>query len=147
MGSVKFKDLKAFVRYDGSGRVVAGSLVFRKKKPKNGRWSEISSNLCCNASGSTTTTTTQGSSTPILRWQYSTINSPEEVCLSNNLLPFSFNGSTLCNSTEIYLNTTTIGGPGDVFYGAFNGSARLWSVLDQNTATQFFITTCYSVSC
>lgn len=60
MGSVKFKDLKAYVRYDGSGRVVAGSLVFRKKKPKNGRWSEISSNLCCNASGSTTTTTTQG---------------------------------------------------------------------------------------
>lgn len=41
MGSVKLKDLKAFVRYDGSGRVVAGSLVFRKKKPKNGRWVEI----------------------------------------------------------------------------------------------------------
>lgn len=61
MGSVKFKDLKAYVRYDGSGRVVAGSLVFRKKKPKNGRWSEISSNLCCNANpSSTTTTTTQG---------------------------------------------------------------------------------------
>lgn len=60
MGSVKFKDLKAYVRYDGSGRVVAGSLVFRKKKPKNGRWSEISSNLCCNASGTTTTTTTSG---------------------------------------------------------------------------------------
>lgn len=60
MGSVKFKDLKAYVRYDGSGRVVAGSLVFRKKKPKNGRWMEISSNLCCNASGTTTTTTTQG---------------------------------------------------------------------------------------
>ena len=61
MGSVKFKDLKAYVRYDGSGRVVAGSLVFRKKKPKNGRWQEISSNLCCNANpSSTTTTTTQG---------------------------------------------------------------------------------------
>lgn len=60
MGSVKFKDLKAFVRYDGSGRVVAGSLVFRKKKPKNGRWSEISSNLCCNPGGNTTTTTTTG---------------------------------------------------------------------------------------
>ena len=67
MGSVKFKDLKAYVRYDGSGRVVAGSLVFRKKKPKNGRWMEISSNLCCNASGSTTTTTTTqggGGATP-----------------------------------------------------------------------------------
>lgn len=60
MGSVKFKDLKAYVRYDGSGRVVAGSLIFRKKKPKNGRWSEVSSNLCCNASSTTTTTTTGG---------------------------------------------------------------------------------------
>jgi len=60
MGSVKLKDLKAFVRYDGSGRVVSGSLIFRKKKPKNGRWSEITKNLCCTESGTTTTTTTQG---------------------------------------------------------------------------------------
>lgn len=63
MGSVKLKDLKAFVRYDGSGRVVSGSLVFRKKKPKNGRWGEITKNLCCNPGSnpsSTTTTTTQG---------------------------------------------------------------------------------------
>jgi len=48
MGSSKLKDLKAFVRYDGSGRVVAGSLVFRKNKPKNGRWVEIPKSLCCN---------------------------------------------------------------------------------------------------
>jgi hypothetical protein len=62
MGSVKLKDLKAYVRYDGSGRVVAGSLVFRKKKPKNGRWVEITKNECCDLSpnSSTTTTTTQG---------------------------------------------------------------------------------------
>lgn len=60
MGSVKLKDLKAYVRYDGSGRVVAGSLVFRKKKPKNGRWVEIPKNLCCNPNPSSTTTTTTG---------------------------------------------------------------------------------------
>jgi hypothetical protein len=61
MGSVKLKDLKAFVRYDGSGRVVSGSLVFRKKKPKNGRWVEITKNECCSETpSSTTTTTTQG---------------------------------------------------------------------------------------
>jgi hypothetical protein len=59
MGSVKLKDLKAFVRYDGSGRVVSGSLVFRKKKPKNGRWVEITKNECCTDNGTTTTTTTQ----------------------------------------------------------------------------------------
>jgi hypothetical protein len=67
MGSVKLKDLKAFVRYDGSGRVVSGSLVFRKKKPKNGRWGEITKNLCCTDSGTTTTTTTSVTPTAFTR--------------------------------------------------------------------------------
>lgn len=42
------KDLKAFVRYDGSGRVVAGSLIFRKKKPTVGKFQQINSYKCCN---------------------------------------------------------------------------------------------------
>lgn len=49
------KDLKAFVRIDGSGRVVAGSLILRKTKPKVGKWQEIPAYECCNP---TTTTTT-----------------------------------------------------------------------------------------
>jgi hypothetical protein len=52
------RDLKAFVRYDGSGRVVAGSLVLRKNKPKVGRWKEIQAYECCNYIPTTTTTTT-----------------------------------------------------------------------------------------
>lgn len=54
------RDLKAFVRYDGQGRVVAGSLILRKKKPKVGKWVEIQAYECCNP---TTTTTTSSSST------------------------------------------------------------------------------------
>jgi hypothetical protein len=55
------KKLKAFVRYDGSGRVVASSLILRKNKPRVGRWVEIPEYLCCNgAPSSTTTTTTNG---------------------------------------------------------------------------------------
>jgi hypothetical protein len=55
------KKLKAFVRYDGSGRVVASSLILRKNKPRVGRWFEIPEYLCCNgAPSSTTTTTTNG---------------------------------------------------------------------------------------
>jgi hypothetical protein len=46
MGNLR--DLKAFVRYDGSGRVVAGSLIFRKKKPTIGNFQEINSYKCCN---------------------------------------------------------------------------------------------------
>jgi hypothetical protein len=42
------KRLKAFVRFDGSGRVVAGSLILRKNKPKVGKWQEISAYECCN---------------------------------------------------------------------------------------------------
>ena len=52
------RNLKAYVRYDGSGRVVAGSLVLRKNKPKVGRWREIQAYECCNYIPSTTTTTT-----------------------------------------------------------------------------------------
>lgn len=52
------RDLKAYVRFDGSGRVVAGSLVLRKNKPKVGNWHEIQTYECCNEITSTTTTTT-----------------------------------------------------------------------------------------
>ena len=47
------RDLKAFVRYDGSGRVVAGSLIFRKKKPTIGNFQQVQSYQCCNFDQST----------------------------------------------------------------------------------------------
>jgi hypothetical protein len=42
------RNLKAFVRYDGSGRVVAGSLILRKNKPKVGNFQEVKAYQCCN---------------------------------------------------------------------------------------------------
>jgi hypothetical protein len=42
--------LKAYVRYDGTGRVIAGSLILQRFKPKVGNWSEIPANECCNPS-------------------------------------------------------------------------------------------------
>lgn len=39
--------LKAYVRYDGSGRVIAGSLILQRFKPKDGNWKEIGSKQCC----------------------------------------------------------------------------------------------------
>lgn len=39
--------LKAYVRYDGSGRVIAGSLILQRFKPKVGNWQEIGSKECC----------------------------------------------------------------------------------------------------
>jgi len=46
MGSNK-KDLKAYVRLDSNNNVIAGSNIFRKTVPKNGRWREIVVNTCC----------------------------------------------------------------------------------------------------
>lgn len=51
------KNLKAFVRFDGQGRVVSGSLILRKSKPKVGKWQEILAYECCNPTTTTTTTT------------------------------------------------------------------------------------------
>ncbi len=62
------RDLKAFVRFDGSGRIVAGSLILRRQKPKVGKWQEIVAYECCNETTTTTTssTTTTTTTTPPL---------------------------------------------------------------------------------
>lgn len=45
------RDLKAYVRFDGTGRIVPGSLVLRRSIPKNGNWKEITAYECCNSLG------------------------------------------------------------------------------------------------
>ena len=42
------RDLKAYSRFDGTGRIVPGSTVLRRNKPKNGNWKEIQAYECCN---------------------------------------------------------------------------------------------------
>ena len=42
------KKLKAFSRIDGNGRIVPGSTVLRKQKPKVGTWEENKTYQCCN---------------------------------------------------------------------------------------------------
>lgn len=39
---------KAYVRYDGSGRVIPGSLILNRFKPAVGNWKETPAYLCCN---------------------------------------------------------------------------------------------------
>ena len=58
------RNLKAFVRFDGSGRIVVGSLILRKNKPKVGKWKEIQAYECCNYEPITITFNT-GDSLPI----------------------------------------------------------------------------------
>ena len=57
------RPLKAYVRFDGSGRIVAGSLILRRNRPRVGRWREIQAYECCNYVPTTTTTTSSSSTT------------------------------------------------------------------------------------
>jgi hypothetical protein len=50
--------LKAFVRFDGSGRIVPSSLIVQAFKPKVGNYQEIDAKECCNYVPPTTTSTT-----------------------------------------------------------------------------------------
>ena len=52
------RDLKAFVRYDGTGRVIAGGPILQRFKPKVGNWVEIDAYECCNPTTTSTTTPT-----------------------------------------------------------------------------------------
>jgi len=62
MGTINQRPLHAYVRFDGSGRVVAGSLILRRKMPKVGKWEEIPAYECCNPTTSTTSTTSTSTS-------------------------------------------------------------------------------------
>ena len=42
------RDLKAYSRFDGTGRIVPGSTVLRRNKPKVGTWIEVQAYECCN---------------------------------------------------------------------------------------------------
>lgn len=55
--------LKAYVRFDGSGRIIAGSLILQRFKPKVGNWQEIDANECCNPTTTTTTSSTTSTTT------------------------------------------------------------------------------------
>ena len=49
--------LKGYVRIDGQGRVVSGSLILRQKIPRVGKWEEVPAYECCNYTTTTSTTT------------------------------------------------------------------------------------------
>ena len=57
MATIDKRPLKAFVRFDGTGRIVPSSLILRRKKPKVGNWVEIPAFECCNPTTTTSTTT------------------------------------------------------------------------------------------
>lgn len=80
--------LKAYVRYDGTGRVIAGSLILQRFKPKVGNWQEIDANECCNYVPTTTTTTT--TETPVTTTTTSTSTSTSTTSTTTTAGPECF---------------------------------------------------------
>lgn len=72
------KDMKAYVRYDGMGKIVPSSVILAKKMPKVGKWVEIDAYECCQPTPTTHTS----------------------ICVSGFLENAEFNG------TYAYLNLT-----------------------------------------
>ena len=70
--------LKAFVRFDGSGRIVPSSLIVQAFKPKVGNYKEIDAKECCNYTTTTTTTAvpTTTTSTTVAPTTSTTTTSP-----------------------------------------------------------------------
>lgn len=71
--------LKAYVRFDGSGRIVPSSLIVQAFKPKVGNWQEIDAKECCNST--TTTTTTVGCVATL--WEYTITGTDVENSTGN----------------------------------------------------------------
>ena len=114
--------LKAYVRYDGTGRVIAGSLILQRSKPKVGNWQEIDANECCNPTTTTTTTTeapvtttTTSTSTSTSTTSTTTTAGPECFCytVDNQTagpLDYTYTdcGSEVPTSTAIQADTISI---------------------------------------
>lgn len=94
MGSINSRPLKAFVRFDGSGRIVAGSLILRKNKPKVGKWKEIPAYECCNPT--TTTTTTAAPTTTTTTSVAPTTTTTTSIIVSNAVFKVSASSATVC---------------------------------------------------
>ena len=82
MGSINKRPLNAYVRYDASGRVVAGSLVLRRKIPKNGNWKQLPDNIAYECCYPTTTTTSSSTTTaaPLPAANYSEAGDSADAC-------------------------------------------------------------------
>lgn len=107
MGSNK-RDLKAYVRYDGSGRVVAGSLILRRQKPKVGKWTEIQGYECCTDHTLTTTVGANLSALPVKMRFYCGGTLGSELLSSTGWTSTGWTGSYGAGWTHTTGNTTAL---------------------------------------
>lgn len=102
------RTLKAFVRYDGSGRVVSSSLILRKQKPKVGKWTEIQGYECCNDVTLTTTVATNLSALPVKVRFYCGGTLGSELLSSAGWTSTGWTGSYAAGFTHTTANTSVL---------------------------------------
>jgi hypothetical protein len=129
------RDLRAFVRFDGSGRIVAGSLILRKNKPKVGKWHEIQAYECCNYIPTTSTTTTQGGggTTPTAWVAYTSFNATWSCQQINGLTTILYTSvSTLTTGVQLYTDAA-LTEPYNYFSGTFVAiNGVVWEITSVN---------------
>ena len=110
MGSINKRDLKAYVRYDGSGRVVPGSLILRRNKPKVGNWQQVQG-YECNSGGTSyqIVATAEGAVSTVITYRSGVDNSTQTVNLvGSNLLVATICAVTGSISAADAAGTTTV---------------------------------------
>jgi hypothetical protein len=82
--------LKAFVRFDGSGRIIPSSLIVQAFKPAVGNWQEIDAKECCNYVPTTTTSTTAYPAENCIEFVVDTTDGTEFTFSFNTTGPINF---------------------------------------------------------
>lgn len=88
----KNNNLKAYVRYDGTGRIIPGSLILNRFKPAVGNWQETPAYECCNYTPVTV---------PALRFMFT------DISFANGLV----GDATNVNDWNTYLDLPALGTP------------------------------------
>lgn len=125
--------LKAFVRFDGSGRIIPSSLIVQAFKPKVGNYKEIDAKECCNYTPTTTSTTTVLPTTTTTTTQVQSFihqalwsDLSEADACSGTFVTIYTSVPSLGNSVAIYLDAA-LTQPVNYSYIASGGT--VWSVL------------------
>lgn len=105
---VNKRDLKSYARFDGTGRIVPGSLVLRRTQPKNGNWKEIPAYQCCNNVTLTTTVATDLSALPVKVRFYCAGSLGSELLSSAGWTSAGWTGSYGAGFTHTTGNTTAL---------------------------------------
>jgi hypothetical protein len=129
--------LKAFVRIDGSGKVIPGGPIFQAQKPKVGKWREINVKECCNyvPTSTTTTSSTNTTSTTTTSGIIDALLSVES-CTGGTGMTIQFvTGSNLCDSPLVISGDFSFIPNDFPFYIRYNGIAKSFLRTSPTTAT------------